>query len=80
MIENKEIASEALHSPHVALSRGNIEQHPATQYFVAAWLNKDDLYPTIIEGLGGNREHAESVVREWNRLERDTWTSEDSHG
>lgn len=79
MIENKEIAFEALQSPHVAFSSSNgIEQHPATRYFVAAWMNEGDFHPTILEELGGNREHATAIVREWNRLERVTWIPEDS--
>jgi len=89
MAENKEVVFEALHSPYVAMSSNpnSIEQHPATRYFVAVWLNKDELgkspnaddfHPTIIDELGGNREYAEAVVCEWNRLERETWIPEDS--
>jgi hypothetical protein len=79
MVENKEIAFEALHSPYVALSGPNsLERHPATEYFVAAWVNESDFYPAIISSFGCNRESAEATASEWNRLERDAWTPEDS--
>ena len=76
MAENKELAFEALHSPYVALG-GGIEQHPATEYFVAAWTNESDFYPSILNGFQ-SREHAVAVVREWNRFEKDSWIPEDS--
>jgi hypothetical protein len=78
MIENREVAYEAFHSPLVAMSHGNIDRHPATHYFVAEWTASSDLHPTIIDDLGNDRECAEATIREWNRLERNTWIPEDS--
>jgi hypothetical protein len=78
MCENKTIVFESLCSPYVAMNKSTFDTHPDTKYFIGAWVNKRDFYPTILDGGFQNREHAEATVREWNRLESDSWIPEDS--
>jgi len=78
MAENKEIASGAFRGPYTVMASCGIMHHPATEYFVAAWVNEDDFHPTILDGFGNDRECAKAVVRAWNRLEHDTWIPEDT--
>jgi hypothetical protein len=48
------------------------------KYFVGAWTDEDEWMPTILDGLGSDREYAELVVASWNRLERSSWYPEDA--
>lgn len=53
--------------------RSTPAMQPDARYFVGAWIDDAAFEPTILDGLGSDRAHAERIVALYNRLERDVW-------